>query len=218
MSTRETQERIVEKAIELFNRRGTRAISTNRIADECDISRGNLHYHFRTKDELVRTIFQMIESEMNESWYEDHLHPNMEWMHMMFERQMQLLWKYRFFYREQNSLIQNDESLKLLFMDARRKRVKEVRAFFEALVEEGLMDFGGNKEELESNLLISWLISDQWLPYLDINDIELNQKSIEEGFELIFVLLRPYFTVRALSEHQSLLQRAKADNIAQLSV
>ena len=43
MSTRKTQNLIIQTAIDLFNEHGTQAISTNRIANECHLSRGNLY-------------------------------------------------------------------------------------------------------------------------------------------------------------------------------
>lgn len=204
MSTRETQNKIIHAALKLFNDSGSRAISTNRIADECGISRGNLHYHFRTKEEIIQTIFQDIDNEMDGSWYEDHKTPTIEHMHFMFERQMRLTWNYRFFFREQTTLIQNDARLKVLVMNSRSKRVKEVRSFFEELERAGYLDFPKDSEPMEPLLLISWLITDQWLPYLDMHDLELNETSIQQGFDLIFQIFLPYFTGKATRDHRRL--------------
>lgn len=60
MTTRETQDKIITTALRLFNESGSRIVSTNRIADSCGISRGNLHYHFRTKEEIIQAIFQHL--------------------------------------------------------------------------------------------------------------------------------------------------------------
>ena len=60
MGTRDTQTRIVDAAQLLFNEHGTAAVSTNRIAEYCGISKGNLHYHFRTKQEIIRCLFQRM--------------------------------------------------------------------------------------------------------------------------------------------------------------
>ena len=87
MGTRETQTRIIEAAIVLFNEHGTAAVSGNRIAEACGISKGNLHYHFRTKPEIIQSIFQRIVEEMNAGWYEDLLHPTIRHMAEMFARQ-----------------------------------------------------------------------------------------------------------------------------------
>lgn len=206
MATRETQNLIIETAIELFNEHGTKAISTNRIADECHLSRGNLHYHFRTKEEIIQTIFQRIDREMDDSWYQDHEHPSMEYTHFMFARQIDLIWRYRFFYRELYSLLQNDARLKLLFMDCRKKRMKEVSRFFDEMVKVGLMIEPQAPVSMDSLLQVSWLITDQWLPHLDLHDKCVNEQNIEEGFDLIMQVFEPYFTPKARVEYKKILE------------
>ena len=197
MASRETQSKIINKSIALYNQHGTRNISTNRIADECDISRGNLHYHFRTKEEIIQVIFSMIDKEMEAGWYNDHLYPTVEHMNLMFSRQMQMIWNYRFFYRELTTLLHNDPHLKMRFMDNRRKRAKEINAFFQAMIDAGMMEIKNSQTEFDSTILMTWLISDQWLPYLDMNDIEVNEASVKKGFDLIFQILEPYLTAKA---------------------
>ncbi len=213
MSTRETQDLIIQTAISLFNEHGTKAISTNRIADECHLSRGNLHYHFRTKEEVIQTIFQCIDKEMSESWYEDHLHPTMKYMHFMFARQIKTMWQFRFFYRELNSLLQNDARLKVLFMDNRRRRFKEVALFFEELAKAGLIVNPRPLVSLESISQITWLITDQWIPHLDMHDRTVDEPSIGEGYQLILQVLQPYFTEKAKHQQQALLDKKQQKDV-----
>ena len=51
-----TKDKIITTAIDLFNIHGTKAISTNHIAKEMGISPGNLYYHFRSKNDIIRSI------------------------------------------------------------------------------------------------------------------------------------------------------------------
>ena len=61
-----TRDKIVLAALELFNRDGERNITTNHIAAHIDISPGNLYYHFRNKQEIVREIFSLYSTELLE--------------------------------------------------------------------------------------------------------------------------------------------------------
>ena len=62
MAGSSTRDRILERSLELFNREGVAAVSTHRIATESDISPGNLHYHFKTKQMVVTWLVRRFEA------------------------------------------------------------------------------------------------------------------------------------------------------------
>ena len=86
---RRTRERILEVALAMFNAQGEPNVTTNHIADELEISTGNIYYHFRNKDDIVEQLFGAYESRMDEALVppQDRL-PNLEdiWLqlHLVF--------------------------------------------------------------------------------------------------------------------------------------
>src|SRR5262249_22726737 len=150
MASRATQLRILQGALELFNEHGTAGVSCNRIAARCGISKGNLQYHFRNKREIIFAVFQQAVGEMDAGWYRDHLAPTLEHMATMYVRQLQLILKYRFFYREMAALLRQDALLRRRFADNRQRRMRELERFMVALSGRGLMRIPQDSRRLRS--------------------------------------------------------------------
>lgn len=197
MATKETQKLILETSIKLFNESGTRHVSTNRIAEACGLSKGNLHYHFKNKESVIQSIFELMARDIEKNWNDDYLQPTAEHMAEMFYRQLKMIWDYRFFYRELTPLLQKDQLLKDRFCNLRKKRVVEVEKFFKALIAEGFLVGLDDPEVLSSLITIGWIISDYWISFIDIEDKEINKATIKEGYLLMVQSLVPYLTDEA---------------------
>ncbi|MDH0746484.1 TetR/AcrR family transcriptional regulator [Pseudomonas sp. GD03842] len=59
-----TRDRILECALVLFNRQGEPNVSTLEIANELEISPGNLYYHFHGKEPMVMELFGRFQAEL----------------------------------------------------------------------------------------------------------------------------------------------------------
>ena len=116
---RRTRERIVEVSLALFNQFGAPNVTTTVIADELDISPGNLYYHFGNKDEIVNTILETFEREIEDTLSvptsDDSRVLTVEdiwlFLHVLFE----IIWKYRFFYRDLSDLVSENRTLEMRF-------------------------------------------------------------------------------------------------------
>lgn len=199
MATKETQKRILDTAIELFNKYGSPNISANRIADECKLSRGNLYYHYRNKGEIIHAIYDRIATEIKCNWTDDLARPTIEHMFTMFDRQLALIWEYRFFYRELILLLDGDERLKERFSADREERTKVIIDFFEALIRNNVLLGPRNRRTLENLVKLSWILSDNWINYISVDTSGVYPDCVSEGYELLIDLFRPYLAPETLS-------------------
>ena len=192
MATRATQLRILQAALELFNEHGTAAVSSTRVAERSGISKGNLQYHFPNKRDIVYALFQQAIQEMDSGWYRDHLAPTLEHMAAMYVRQLQLILKYRFFYREMADLLRQDAHLRKRFADNRDRRMRELEKFMLALQDCGLMKFPADRRRLRAIIDVTWIVNENWLNYMDYHDREVTVEAMLEGYAEILEVLRPY--------------------------
>lgn len=192
MATRATQFRILQAALELFNEHGSTAVSSNRIAERCGISKGNLQYHFKNKQEIIDAVFQQAIHEMDGGWYRDHLAPTLDHMATMFVRQLQLILKYRFFYREMGDLLRQDPQLRKRYADNRERRMRDLEKFMLTLQSAGLMRFPPDPKRLRSIVDVTWIVNENWLNYMDYQGREVTVEVMLEGYAETLEVLRPY--------------------------
>ncbi len=135
---RRTAERILETSLELFNRFGEPNVSTTAIAAELRISPGNLYYHYPAKDELLNALYLRYEQallplldagadvqDVEDAWF---------FMHTLFE----LLWQYRFFYRDLNHLLSRNRLLETQFQQLLPRKTQALQAMLQSMRRSGL--------------------------------------------------------------------------------
>ena len=163
---RRTRERIVETSLALFNQFGAPNVTTTVIADELDISPGNLYYHFSNKDEIVNTILAAFEREIEDTLAaparEGH-DPTVEdiwlFLHLLFE----IIWKYRFFYRDLSDLVSENRTLETHFKQILAHKVATSRALCEGLVRTGEMNASSREIGALSENMV--LVATYWLSF-----------------------------------------------------
>ncbi|HRI18495.1 MAG TPA: TetR/AcrR family transcriptional regulator, partial [Burkholderiaceae bacterium] len=136
---RRTAERILDVSLELFNRHGLPNVSTTLISAELNISPGNLYYHYPAKDELINALFDRYERALSELLPAAGGARNVEdaWLffHMLFE----LIWQYRFIYRDLNDLVSTNRRIETHFQFVLQHKTAAVQELLGGLTSGGAM-------------------------------------------------------------------------------
>jgi TetR/AcrR family transcriptional regulator len=94
-----TEERIFEAATLVFEEKGMAGARMQNIADQAGINKALLHYYFRTKDHLFDAVFSKLAQKMFMKFSP------------IFEEDLSLEEKIRFFFREHISFLQQNPKL-----------------------------------------------------------------------------------------------------------
>jgi AcrR family transcriptional regulator len=160
---RRTAERILEAALDLFNRYGEPNVSTTAISAELGISPGNLYYHYPAKDELINKLFGRYEAALTEllKAADDVSDVEGAWLffHMLFE----LIWQYRFLYRDLNDLLSNNRKLETHFQFVLQNKQRAVRAVLDGLTRGGRRPIDGSDAEAVATAMV--VVLTYWLSF-----------------------------------------------------
>ena len=186
------RDRILESALSLFNDRGTGAVSTNHIAEAAGISPGNLYYHFRNKGEIIRALYESLFTAWDEAFQlPTDREPSMTDLDDMIIANYQLIWEYRFAYREQAALLRNDPELRERYLAVRRRGYEGFAALINAFVASGVLSRPADSQELPVLTELCWIVSEQWPINLELSGQPFDENGIMRGAALMRWILRP---------------------------
>jgi AcrR family transcriptional regulator len=165
---RRTAERILEVTLALFNRFGEPNVSTTLISAELGISPGNLYYHYPAKDELINSLFDRYERSLSDLLRAADEVSNIEdaWLffHMLFE----LIWDYRFLYRDLNDLLSKNRKLETHFQFVLKDKSKAVRKVLDGLARGSAMQIDARSTEPVATAMV--VVLTYWLSFEYVRD------------------------------------------------
>lgn len=203
---RRTAERILEVSLELFNRFGEPNVSTTLISAELGISPGNLYYHYPAKDELINALFERYEKALDELLQAGDGVRNVEdawfFLHSLFE----IVWQYRFLYRDLNDLLSKNRLLETRFQAVIKHKIRAIRALLSGMSRAGSIDLDAGELEPTAHCMVVLLT--YWLSFEYVRDprraLEPDnaQASLLRGAQHVLNVLAPYLET---SQRQHLL-------------
>lgn len=182
-----TKERIKSAAIELFNTHDSLSITTNHIAKAAGISAGNLYYHYRNKEEIIREIYaEMSERIESLKSFEKMLSSDnpLSVLDESFDHYGDLFWEYRFLMRDAPVLMALDRELKSAFIANQEKRISQIAGVIKFLISEEILE-NIPKEEIPLRAKLYWFVTAYWQVFASM-DGEVSRESIRETKEAMF--------------------------------
>lgn len=193
---RRTAERILEVTLALFNRFGEPNVSTTLISAELGISPGNLYYHYPAKEELINALFERYERTLNtllnaaddvrdveDAWF---------FLHTLFE----LIWQYRFLYRDLNDLLSKNRLLETHFQTVLKNKTRAIKALLGGMRRSGAVQIETGQVAATATSMV--VVLTYWLSFEYVRDprhaleAENAQTALLRGAHHVLNLLAPY--------------------------
>jgi AcrR family transcriptional regulator len=202
---RRTRERILETALLLFNREGEPHVTTAHVADEMNISPGNLYYHFRNKDEIIGELYGAYEARVMPILAKPRRAVDVEDLWLLLHLLFEAMWAYRFLYRDLDELTSRNDRLAARFARLLQHTTETMVEFCGGLVTGGSMR--ANAAEIAAISRNAVLVATYSLSFHRLTRGSVRGKAVEIDLGLaayhVLALIAPYL----IDDARLLLQR-----------
>jgi AcrR family transcriptional regulator len=199
-----TRDRILHTSLALFNEEGEAETTTIDIANELDISPGNLYYHFKGKDQIINELFHQYEHALSSTLTAPIERPLSEsggsvednWYYLYVV--MEEMYQYRFLYQNLDNILQRYPEIKRSFKRLIQLKRASMYAICETLLAQDVIDARDHQLfGLADNMTLNLTF---WFNYEDlIHDNRLPHITIHQGVLQLLTMVAPYLGEDELS-------------------
>ncbi|MCO6479785.1 MAG: TetR/AcrR family transcriptional regulator [Phaeodactylibacter sp.] len=203
-----TKEKILETALELFNRHGYAQVTIRMIAQAAGMSSGNLNYHFRKREDILEALyFEMVE--VFDRRVADLTQAQFSFSQILADirSSMERMAAYRFFWADLHYLLKSNANIRAHFNRAYERRKAGYAFLFTELQRQALMrppDFAAEYDFLAERMLAysdTWIYAAQWY------EEESIAKGVEKHATALLLFLYPQLTEKGKEEVRGLVER-----------
>ncbi len=206
-----TKDKILQASIELFNQIGERQVTTNHIAAHLGISPGNLYYHFRNKEDIVRHIFKdyarLLETRfVPPAGLTEPLKLLTGYLDSVFE----LMWRFQFFYASLPDILLRDPLLQQDYLKVQASVLQKVTDILKVLKTAGVLNMAD--EEMHDMAHTIKMLVTFWVSYVKSQhaDQTIDQAAVYRGVLKVLLLFKAFATEQYQPKLEQLRQHYEA--------
>jgi AcrR family transcriptional regulator len=202
MQIKPIKQRILDAAVELYNKKGVNNVTLRDIAAELGISSGNLAYHFANQDFIIEAIFQQMEKERGEILMGVQQIPSFENINRQILPLLTMAQNYRFIYLDSVHIIRKYPSIAVLQQTYFENSIQYVKAVIDLSVGMGNLKPEQTPGHYQRIAHTVWMLMNFWLEQLTLRGLEI--LDVEELRLSIWDLVLPHLTERGVHHFQKL--------------
>ena len=191
-----TKDRILQTAVAHFNQRGYHSMTLTDIAHSCEMSRGNLAYHYKNKDHILNDLVVRMVREVRELQNQRKDFPAFSNLSLDVRTCGILQERYRFIFRDTSVLEHNTvKRVMKIWSEVSIRRNREAFGFG--------VDIGNMKPELFDGLysqlaVNAWMVAYYWVAQQSIRIVDHQ----EEAEKMIWSTVIPHFTTKGMNSFE----------------
>jgi len=190
-----TKQKIINKAIELFNKSGYASITLFEIAGALQMTRGNLTYHFKDKDILLKTISEQFWSKIEVERTKRRLLPSFENLHNEIQLSYRFQREYSFIFMDYHVL--NHPVIRKKIQEVMKQSINEIEATIAFAISAENMHPEPYEGIYHNLAFTTWMVSFYWINQQMILEKKVKISSQEAEMK-IWSLLLPHLTQKGL--------------------
>jgi AcrR family transcriptional regulator len=198
-----TREKILKASLQLFNEQGMVNVSLRQIAQELKISQGNLNYHFKLKEDIVKALYFQLVSEMDSKMNSMQATANgLESLYKSSLQTMKIMYDYRFILIDFIHLMNENNEIKAHYGGLMKIRNEQFQLIFQLLITIDILrppEFENEYQRLYQRMNI---IGDSWINIYATFD---SSNNVKYYCDLLFEMIYPYLTENGKKEYQNIL-------------
>ncbi len=190
-----TAQRILFTSLELFNQDGEANVTSVDIANELDISPGNLYYHFKGKEEIINELFTMYKTRLNGLLFSPSssslaIKEFFHFLYLIFETSH----LFRFLYRNPSDLANKYPHIEKSITRLVKEKEKGLEAILHGFVSRQAIAIPEQDIQHLNELII--MVITQHLNFYLMKNEDINDESIiYRGLSLIFFAVSPWLVM-----------------------
>lgn len=196
-------------ATQQFNQKGFGAVSLQELAQIAGISRGNLTYHFKSKDILLEAIADQMWSQLEKERSKTIQFPSFENLHHQVQMYYHFQKTYSFIFLDTHVL--NHPKIKKRFRTLTEQTIKDNKAKLAFAIQTGILQAEPFPGVYNSIAHITWMLTFYW----HSQQIVRGEQGGTDGEKMIWSMLRPYLTDKGLAAFKAFFGESYFDTLGE---
>lgn len=202
MASQLTKQKIIDAAVTCFNRDGIANVRLQHIADQANVSVGNMTYHYRNKESVVQAVWEQLVQKQRDLLAEFRIVPLFEDMERLMSSSFALQQEYRFFYLDTLEIVRAHPDIQTMYQQHIAWQVQQMVLAIHFNVSRGAFlpeQWPGQFDHLARQC---WLMADLWMYRQSVQDQPTNEYGAFR--DMLWALFRSLFTDMGQREFEQL--------------